>query len=220
MVDAAPPAATAFISQLGDWVHSDGSNGMAAVTNLHQNPLDQDGRYSKIVGVAIRVLRRLVDFALARHDKVVLLLAEGNHDLSTSVLLRAMFRALYENEPRVEVIDSELPYYAYQHGNTMLGWHHGHCKKKEQLPLLFAAQFPKMWGNTTKRAIHCGHLHHIDEREHNGVTVVQHPTLAARDAHSARHGYISGRSAKVISYHKEFGEVARSTITPEMFEAI
>lgn len=219
MIEAAPKASTAFVAQLGDFLHSDGSGGMLPVTPLHQNILDQDGRYSKIVGVAIRVLRRIIDFALERHDKVVVLMAEGNHDLSSSVWLRAMFRALYENEPRVTVIDSESPYYAWQHGTNMLGFHHGHLTRKENMPLLFAAKFPAMWGATTKRVIHTGHQHHKDEKEHTGVTVVQHRTLAANDAHSARHGYVSERSAQAITYHVQYGEVARNTVVPEMFEA-
>jgi len=218
MIEAAPKASTAFVAQLGDFLHSDGSGGMLPVTPLHQNVLDQDGRYSKIVGVAIRVLRRIIDFALERHDKVVVLMAEGNHDLSSSVWLRAMFRALYEDEPRVTVIDSESPYYAWQHGTNMLGFHHGHLTRKENMPLLFAAKFPAMWGATTKRVIHTGHQHHKDEKEHNGVTVVQHRTLAANDAHSARRGYVSERSAQAITYHVKYGEVARNTVVPEMFE--
>ena len=219
MIDAAPAASTAFISQLGDFLHSDGSGGMLPITPSHGNILDQDGRFSKIVGVAIRVLRRIVDFALERHEKVVVLMAEGNHDISSSVWLRVMFRALYENEPRVTVIDSELPYYAWQHGTNMLGFHHGHLAKKENLPLFFAAKFPVMWGATTKRVIHTGHQHHKDEKEHAGVTVVQHRTLAANDSHSSRHAYVSERSAQAITYHVEFGEVARNIVVPEMFEA-
>lgn len=219
MIDAAPAASTAFVAQLGDFLHSDGSGGMLPVTPLHQNILDQDGRFSKIVGIAIRVLRRIVDFALERHQRVVVLMAEGNHDMSSSIWLRAMFKALYENEPRVTVIDSESPYYAWQHGANMLGFHHGHLSRKENLPLLFAAKFPAMWGTTTKRVIHTGHQHHKDEKEHTGVTVVQHRTLAANDAHSSRHGYVSERSAQAITYHVEFGEVARNTVVPEMFEA-
>ena len=220
MIDAAPAAGTAFIAQLGDFLHSDGSGGMLPVTPGHGHILDQDGRFSKIVGVAIRVLRRIVDFALARHERVVVLMAEGNHDIASSVWLRALFRAIYENEPRVEIIDSEMPYYAYQHGTNMLGFHHGHLKKNEQMPLLFAAKFPQMWGATTKRVIHSGHRHHKDEKEHNGVTVVQHRTLAANDAHSSRHGYVSERSAQSITYHENYGEVARNIVVPEMFEAV
>lgn len=218
MVSASPPAAVGFVSQLGDFLHSDGSGGMLPITPLHGHVLDQDGRFSKIVATAIRVLRRIVDFALEKHERVVVLMAEGNHDMSSSIWLRVMFAALYENEPRVTVIDSELPYYVYQHGETMLAFHHGHLKKNAGLPSLFAAQFPKMWGNTTKRYAHCGHRHHAEEKEYSGMSVIQHPTLAARDAYAARGGWMAERSATAITYHQKFGQVARNTVVPEMFE--
>ncbi|MFY4709952.1 hypothetical protein [Burkholderia glumae] len=217
MVQASPPAKIGFINQLGDFLHSDGSNGLMPVTPMHGHILDQDGRYAKVVATAIRILRRIVDFALERHEQVIVLLAEGNHDMSSSIWLRAMFSALYENEPRVKVIQSELPYYVYQHGKTMLAFHHGHLKKNDDLPLLFAAQFPKVWGDTSKRICHVGHRHHVEEREHSGMLVVQHPTIAARDAYAARGGWFAERSATAITYHRDFGQVARHTIVPEMF---
>jgi len=213
MVDAAPSAKVGIVAQLGDFLHSDG---MKAITPMSGHLLEQDGRFPKVVRVAIRILRRIVDHALTKHEKVVVLLAEGNHDLASSVWLRAMFQALYENEPRLEVIDSELPYYAYQHGDTMIAWHHGHLSKLHSLPMLFAAQFPKLWGNTTRRYVHTGHLHHNEEKEHSGMTVIQHSTLAARDAYASRGGWLSDRNCKVITYHDTLGEVARNTVRPEM----
>lgn len=219
MVNASPAASVGVVAQCGDYLHSDGSGGLLPVTPTHGHIVDQDGRFSKIVGAAIRILRRMVDFALQKHEKVVVLLAEGNHDMASSVWLRAMFKALYENEPRVEVIDSELPYYVYQHGETMLAFHHGHLRKNSDLPLLFASLFPKIWGNTTKRYCTVGHRHHLEEKEHSGMTVIQHPTLSARDAYAARGGWLSERSATAITYHSQYGQVARNTVVPEMFEA-
>lgn len=217
MVNSSPNAGTAVIAQLGDWLHYDSA--LAAETPMHGHSLDADGRMPKMVRVAVRILRRVIDFALLKHNKVVVLLAEGNHDISSSVWLRVMFSALYENEPRVQVIDSELPYYVYQHGKTMLAWHHGHLSKNDQLPLLFASQFPVMWGNTTKRYVHTGHRHHKEIKEHSGMTVHQHSTLAARDAYAARGGWMSEREAMAVTYHKEFGQVGTITVTPEMLAA-
>jgi hypothetical protein len=208
-----PHAKTAFINQLGDFLHSDG---IMPVTPTSGHIVDQDGRFAKIVTVALRVLRRVIDIALMRHEKVVVLMAEGNHDITSSIWLRVMFKALYENEPRVDVIDSDLPYYHYQHGQTMLAFHHGHLSKNDSLPLLFASQFPKVWGNTTKRYCHTGHRHHVEEKEHSGMKVIQHATLSARDAYAARGGWLSEREATAITYHSEFGQVARTTVTPEM----
>lgn len=216
MVNSSPNAKIGFVNQLGDFLHYDSA--IAPVTPQSGHVLDADGRFSQMVTVAVRVLRRVVDLALAKHEKVIVLMAEGNHDIASSVWLRVMFRALYENEPRVEVIDSELPYYAYQHGKTLLAFHHGHMKKNDQLPILFASQFPKLWGNTVKRYAHTGHRHHTEEKEHSGITIIQHPTLAARDAYAARGGWISERAVTAITYHAEYGQVSRTTVTPEMLQ--
>jgi hypothetical protein len=215
MVDGSPPARVGFVNQLGDFLHSDG---LVPVTPTSGHILDQDGRYTKLVETAVRILRRVISMALEKHEKVVVLMAEGNHDMASSVWLRVMFKALFENEPRVEVIDSPLPYYVYQHGKTMLAFHHGHMKKNDQLPILFASQFPKVWGETTKRYAHTGHRHHTEEKEHSGITVIQHPTLAARDAYAARGGWIAERQVSAITYHAEYGQVARVTVTPEMIQ--
>lgn len=215
-VMSAPKARVAIVNQLGDFLHSDS---LLAVTPTSGHVLDQDGRYSKMVAAAIRILRRVIDIALMRHDEVHLVVAEGNHDMAGSVWLRQMFQALYENEPRLTVNVSELPYYVVQHGKTMLAFHHGHMKKNEGLPLLFAAQFPVMWGGTVKRYAHVGHRHHIDIKEHSGMIVIQHATLAARDAYAARGGWISERQMTAYTYHVEHGEVGSVTVTPEMLAA-
>jgi hypothetical protein len=212
---ATPFAKVGFINQLGDFLHSDG---IMPVTPTSGHIVDQDGRFAKIVTVALRLLRRIIDIALMRHETVVVLMAEGNHDITSSIWLRVMFKALYENEPRVQVIDSDLPYYQYQHGETMLAFHHGHLSKNDSLPLLFASQFPKIWGATTKRYCHTGHRHHVEEKEHSGMKVIQHATLSARDAYASRGGWLSEREATAITYHKQFGQVSRTTITPEMLQ--
>lgn len=213
MVQNSPPASHCLINQLGDFLHWDG---IAPVTPTSGHIVDADGRFSKMVAVAIRILRRVIDYSLAKHQRVIVLLAEGNHDMASSVWLRHMFRALYENEPRVTVIDSELPYYTYQHGRTMLSFHHGHLRKNDQLPLLFAAQFPEVWGSTKKRYAHTGHRHHVEEIEHSGMVVHQHATLAARDAYASRGGWISERQVRAMTYHAEHGLVAVNVVTPEM----
>ena len=216
MIESSPKASLAIVNQLGDFMHFDG---LVAQTPTHGHPLDADGRFGKIVEVAIRTLRRIINLALTKHSHVHVIMAEGNHDLVSSIWLRKMFKALYENEPRVSVDDSELPYYVYQHGETMLAFHHGHLTKNDKLPLLFASQFARVWGNTVKRYAHCGHRHHLEDKDHNGMRVTQHPTLAARDAYAARGGWVTGREATSITYHKKFGKVGESTICPEMLEA-
>ena len=216
MIEQSPKAHTAVINIQGDFLHTDGKT---PVTPASKHVLDADSRFPKIRKSAIRVIRSMVAMSLLRHQEVHLVIAEGNHDEESSGWLADLFSVHYEEEPRVTVNDSVLPFYVFEWGSTMLGIHHGHKVKNESLPLLFAAQFPQQWGRTTRREIHCGHRHHRDEKEYNGVTVVQHPTLAARDAYAARGGWIADRAAWAITYHKKYGAVGRVMITTEMLEA-
>lgn len=212
-LNRSPAAHTAFINQLGDFLHFDS---LSALTPTSGHLLDADSRFPRVVRAATRLLRTVVGLALQRHQHVVLSLMEGNHDPASSVWLRHLFALLYENEPRIAVIDCESPYYAHQWGQTMLGFHHGHLAKNDKLPVLFAARYPRMWGGTSKRYAHVGHWHHVDEKEHAGMKVVQHPTLAAADAYAARYGYDAQREITTITYHARFGQVARTTVCPEM----
>tara|TARA_R110000803_G_scaffold138974_1_gene205651 strand:+ start:914 stop:2137 length:1224 start_codon:yes stop_codon:yes gene_type:complete len=216
MIARSPDAETAIICQLGDFMHVDGSDGMKPVTPSSKHIQDVDGRFSKLVAATIASLRAIIDMALSKHKKVHLIAAEGNHDMASSVWMRKMMAAMYENEPRLTVDDSELPYYAYQHGKVMLAYHHGHIKKPDALPGMFAAQFPEMWGQTMYRYAHSGHKHFKYENEKNGMEIIQHPTLAAKDAYSARGGWHSQRRALSITYHADFGEWGRVYVTPEM----
>lgn len=216
LLDASPKAATCVINQLGDFLHADG---LQSVTPTSGHLLDVDSRYPKVVSVATRILRYVIDSALQKHSRVIVLMAEGNHDMASSVWLRHLFGLLYENEPRVKVLDSEVPYYVHTHGKTMLAFHHGHLKKNEGLPLLFAAQYPQEWGGTTKRYCHTGHRHHVEEKEHSGMSVIQHATFSARDAYAARGGWFAERKIKAITYHTEYGETSTVTVTPEMLAA-
>lgn len=216
MIRQSPKAHTAIINIQGDFLHTDGK---LPLTPASKHVLDADTRFPKLRQAAIRLIRGMVTECLEAHTDVHLIIAEGNHDEESAGWLADMFAVLYETEPRLTVNDSQLPFYVFEWGQTMLGVHHGHKVKNEALPLLFAAQFPQVWGRTTRREIHCGHRHHRDEKEYNGVTVVQHPTLAARDAYAARGGWIAERASWAITYHKQFGAVGRSCITPEMLAA-
>lgn len=217
MIATAPRARRAVVAFIGDVVHQDSNK---AVTPAHGHLLDADSRPRKIISAVVRIMRTIVAMTLQEHDEVHVVCGEGNHDEYTSGnVLPEVFEILYENEPRVSINSAVLPYYVVQHGRVMLGFHHGHKKAPAQLPLYFATAHPEIWGSTTKRYAHCGHRHHVEEKEHSGMKVVQHSTLAARDAHAARGGWFSERQAIAITYHEEYGEVARLTVTPEMLAA-
>lgn len=214
MLRRSPSAETCVIAQLGDWMHYDS---LTPVTPTAGHVLDADSRAGNMVATACRVMRSVVDMALAKHKTVYLLIAEGNHDMFGSLMMRTMFRMLYENEPRVVMIESENPYYAMQFGANMISWHHGHKKGLDASTALFlASHYPEIWGATQYRVIHFGDKHHRRVQEFAGITLEQHGTLAANDAYATRGGWKSHQYCEAITYHKELGEAGRIRSTPAM----
>jgi len=212
-IEHSPASETGVFAQLGDFLHFDG---LDAVTPQNKNILDSDTRFQRLIRVVIRAIRRIVMMLLAKHKNVHLIMAEGNHDLAGSAWLRELMRAMYEGEPRIKVDDSADIYYCYEHGLTSLFFHHGHKRKVASLDSVLVAKFRDVFGRTKFSYAHSGHLHFDHKVESNLMTCEQHRTLAASDAYASRGGWMSGRDAKVITYHKQFGEVSRLTISPDM----
>ena len=209
----APDAGTGVINLLGDFAHFDS---LVAVTPASGHALDADTRYQKLVRYMIRMVRRVVDRALVKHKNVRLLIVQGNHDESGMIWLAEMFSTLYDNEPRVFVDTSPDVYKMVQHGKTTLFFHHGHKARFDAIEPVMIAKFRKAFGESVYSYAHVGHLHHQKIVESRNMIVEQHRTLAAKDAYASRGGWMSGRSANVITYSAEYGEVARLTISPEM----
>lgn len=213
MIQGSPKSEVGVLCQLGDFLHWDG---MLAITPTSSHILDADTRYGKLVELAMTVMSQAVGMMLEHFGKVVVVSAEGNHDISGSIWLRKYIKHVFGDDERVEVIDNEFPFYGYLWGETMLGFHHGHKVKLANLHKLFASEprFRKMWGSATQTYIHVGHYHHEKVIEDGGAIAEQHPTLSGRDAYASRGGWVSRRGAKVITYHKTDGEVARITVRP------
>lgn len=207
----APKAQTAVLAQLGDFMHYDG---LEALTPTSGHVLDADTRLQRMIRVAIRALQRTVNRMLRAHERVIVLHAEGNHDIASSVWLRELFAALYADEPRVEVITRPDPYYAVEHGKTLILFHHGHKRTIKDVDQVLAAKFRREFGVADHVYAHTGHYHHLKRRETPLMVIEQHRTLAAPDAYASRGGWVSGRSADVITYDSQRGEVCRISVTP------
>jgi hypothetical protein len=212
-IASAPQAHTAVLAQLGDLMHHDA---LESVTPAHKHVLDADSRLQKVIRVVIRTIRRIIDMLLQKHQHVHVVMASGNHDPASSAWLREMLAAMYENEPRITVDNSPMLYYAYEWGKTLLLYHHGHKRGVAQVDATLAGIFREQYGRSRYAYAHVGHLHSDEGRKSSLMYVERHETLAAPDAFAAGGGWLSGRSAKRITYSKLFGEVGRDTMRPEM----
>lgn len=212
-VSQAPHGDTAILAQLGDLMHHDA---LESVTPAHKHVLDADSRLQKVIRVVIKTIRRIIDMLLQSHQSVHVVMASGNHDPASSAWLREMLAAMYENEPRISIDNSPSLYYSFEWGQTGLYYHHMHKRDVKDIDRTFAGMFREMFGRCRYNYGHGGHRHSDQVIETPLMIIERHQTLAAPDAYAAGGGWLSGRSAKRISYSREFGEVGRDTLRPEM----
>ena len=215
LVQAAPATEQAIVWNLGDALHYDS---MAAVTPRSGHFLDADGRYAKMVAVAIKIIRQCIESALTKHARVHVVNLPGNHDETGALWLSIALSHIYENEPRVTIDTNPSVFSYYRWGKVLLGGHHGHACKPAALAGVMACDRAKDWGETTHRHWLIGHIHHESKKELSGVTVESFNTLAAKDAYATNGGWRSGRSMQAIVYHNVHGEVGRSKVCAAMFE--
>lgn len=213
LVKTTPPSKECLIANLGDFYHADNNTGE---TSRGHNKLDTDTRWAKVLGAGLKAMRQCIASALEHHEKVTVINAIGNHDDHSSLFLSIALANIYENEPRLNIINTPTITHYYRFGKNLIGVHHGHTIKPDKLPLLMATDRPQDWGETTNRLWLCGHIHHLSKKEYQGVIVETFRTLAGRDAWAASMGYKSGRDMNAIVLHKEFGEVARYIVSVEM----
>lgn len=213
----APKADVGLFCQLGDFLHFDG---LLPITPASGNILDSDTRFQNIVRVAVRTTKQIIGMLRAKYPHVHVIMADANHDPAGGAWLREMLASANQGDDSITVDTSPDTYYCYPWGETSLFFHHGHKRKPANIESVFAAKFRDIWGGSKYSYAHTGHMHHLKALEGNLMVVEQHRTLAAKDAFASRGGWLAGRSASVITYRKQHGEVGRVTLTPEMVTSV
>lgn len=223
LVNANTPAEHALVAFLGDFMHYDS---FESVTPTSRNQLDSDTRFPKLVRAAVRTMRITIDMALRNHQKVHVIVEVGNHDLASSIFLAECLKIAYENEPRVMIDTSPMHYHYFRFGKVLIGTHHGHGTKMSNLPLIMAHDRSQDWGETVHRYWWTGHIHQskvspaTSAEDYAGVQCESFRVLAAPDAWAAQKGYRPHRDMTSIMLHKEFGEVGRTKVKPEMLQEV
>ena len=208
-IQTSPKTETAIFAQLGDFLHWDG---LDAVTPQSKHVLDASTRYTDLVRLSIKIVKNIIQKLLDNHKYVHVIMAEGNHDLASSVWLRETFNVFYSEEPRVTIDTTAHPYYCFPWGKTTLFFHHAHKRKMTNVDTVFVSYYKNEYASADYVYGHTGHLHSMKVLETNLMSIEQHNTLAPKDAYAVRGGWNSLRNSKVITYHKMFGEVDRRTI--------
>lgn len=209
-VDQALPSKEAFIIDCGDFLHADDSSN---TTPRGNNPLDVDGRFHKVLDVACSIAETMILTALTKHTKVYWRSAHGNHNPHTSVMISKYLQGRFKNYDNVVIFHSPAMYFYHQFGKNLLGITHGHTCKPDKLGELMAVDCNDIWSTTEHRYWILGHVHHTQVKEYPSCVVETFRTLTPKDAWHASMAYRSKQDMKVITLHKEYGEVARNSVS-------
>lgn len=209
LVELAPPSEEALLIDLGDFFHSDTLDNK---TRRSGHALDVDTRWAKVLRAGVRIVYRMIDRCLLKHDRVRFIAEIGNHDDQSSIMLATCVDAYYSRETRVSVDLSPAKFHWHRFGKNLIGITHTDTVKMQQLGGIMAADMPKDWGETTYRHWYCGHTHTDRAIEMPGCSAESLRTLAPRDSWSAAAGYRSDQDMKCDVWHREWGRINRHTV--------
>ena len=215
LLGSTPPCDYALIPIMGDFFHYDGYE---PVTPSAKNQLDTDTRFPKMVRVAIKASRYLIERAAEIHDRVRVIIIPGNHDPATAIFLMECLNNIYEDNPRIEIDTSPGLFHYFNFGKCLIGTYHGHRVKMDKLPLIMATDQADLWGKTDHRYWFIGHVHHDSAKDFPGCKVESLRVLAPADAWATSEGYRPMQGMKAIVFHKKHGEQSRHIVNPGMLK--
>lgn len=212
LVRKAPMAETAILCEVGDLWHAQDDR---QVTPRGGNKLDVDGRKTKIMEEGLACLRYMVDRLLHLHERVIVVVVPGNHDPDLSLITRIWLSAVYENSPRVTILDNTNPYMYLKWYSNFFMWTHGDKKaaKPKDLGEIMLADRPLEVGGALHRRAFTGHIHHKQVEEFRTYRWESFNSLCAPDFWHHSEGYRSERLVECISFHARYGEESRCRVT-------
>ena len=173
----------------------------AANTTASGTPMVEDGRWEKSFRAGVIMLHRAIEFLRLRCADVEVLFVAGNHDREKCFYCGEVISAMYAGVKGVTITNSIPVRHYLRWGTVLLGIAHGDGLKLDRLPLIMASEASKLWGCTSHRELHVGHLHHKKElvfhagTEQNAVRVRVLPSLTTTDIWHATMGYVCQRRA-------------------------
>lgn len=173
-------------------------------TTSRGTQLDYDGRFQKIVKARIEYEVWRVGLWLKK-GPVTYVSSPGNHSFVAEMMLAEVLKAWYKDCPQVSFMDAPSDRQYLKFGKVGLGFSHGDKTKPKQARELFAAEAPKIWGDTEFREFHAGHLHSESVHTGPGCTYRVLKALCSADKYHADNGYVSLPGSQAFIWDKKTG---------------
>ncbi len=209
----APLSARCVVQDMGDMTHYETND---AVTMGHGHALDFDSRYPKMIATYARVMRHIIDAALAKYENVDLIINQGNHSRSNDQWMTIFMKHVYEDTDRLTVLNNDCVFIPYRMGNTFVMCHHSDKCRPNKLADVMATDFRQDFGEAAYKYIDIGHIHHRGvAKEMGDVTIESFNQLAAKDKYAHDGGWRSRSCLTTVIRSKTYGEQGRTRVTAE-----
>jgi len=182
-------------------------------TTTRGTPQNTDSRYQKSFMLARELMTRAIE-RLRAIAPVHVLMVPGNHDTLSTWCLGHSLECWFHATPDVSIDNEPRNRKYFQFGQVMLMFTHGDKGKRLNYPLVMATEQPQMFGSTTHREAHTGHLHQMRVEESHGVKVRISPALCPADAWHAENMFTgNARAAEAFVWSKDEGLVGTAIYT-------
>lgn len=171
-----------------------------------------DVAYEKVFDAMVQSIALCSQFA----NNVHVVLVQGNHDKSKSFYLAHALQQYFKADTSITFDRSSNINKAVVWGNSFVGLNHGN-NVNDKLPLAFAQEFYKEWGQCKYHDIYIGDKHHNNEKlfnkkqmqdERQGVRLRILPSLSKPDSWHDDNLYRARQSGIALLYDKERGKFA------------
>lgn len=204
-----PPSGHALVVIGGDSLHTPNSNNE---TPAHKHKLSVDGRFEKIVDVAVDALSQSIEILAERHARVSVVVVRGNHCEESHLILKVALKQRYRNIDRIDfpivqgADKSEI--FWMKHGKNLIAVHHGDKAKPEKLAMIVADKCGFWDECTASRVILTGHVHHLRTLDLVGATHYSLRAFAPPDSHGANFGGVRGLQA--MTFDPKYGMISQT----------
>ena len=213
LIDECTPRERCVIQDLGDFTHYETFDG---ITMASGHKLDFDTRYPKMIRVAIRTFRFIVERALSKFKYVDVIINQGNHSRSNDIWMRELIDVAYGHTGRVTAINNESVFIPYRMGNTFVMCHHQDKTKGQRLCEVMVTDFRQDYGEASFHYIDVGHIHtRVMAREYGDIIVESWNQLAASDKYAHDFGWRSRSCLNRVDRSRTYGEVGRRKLPVE-----
>jgi hypothetical protein len=182
-------------------------------TTTNGTPQDNDARFQKTFSAARQLITSTIE-RLRQLAPVLVIMVPGNHDQLSVWHLGDSLECYFHKHDNVTIENTPTFRKYHQFGQVMLMFTHGDTGQKADYPLLMATERPMMWGTSTYREAHVGHIHRMKVEEYHGVKVRVSPALCAIDAwHTWKQFTGNNRSAEAFVWHRQEGMIGQAFYT-------